>query len=407
MRRGFFNTEQTKMASRSGKHSLSCAACGLYKDCRTPRMDPYGENQRNILVIGEAPGETEDRQGKPFVGKTGQLLQKTFAEQGIDLFRDCLVLNAVNCRPQDNDTPTDHQIDCCRVVKVNKTLKEYNPRAIVLVGNIALRSFLGGRWKRDLHGINTWRGMRFPDQEYGAWVFPIWHPSYVERRDRDREFMTIWNQDIENIRTHYNDDLPKHKKPKIEIIEDLTLLDEIQSGMVSIDFETTGLKPHAPGHRIVSASVSPDKDTAYAFLMPKTRKKRRPFLNLLTNNQVTKMAHNMKFEQAWSMYRLGVEINNLGFDSMLAAHLLDNRPNITSLAFQAYLYLGIMEYDQEVGQYLKSVESKNGNSHNRLEEFIEAGGERPTLIYNGMDTIVQYRIAVEQIKIMNYDFLPF
>lgn len=406
MKRGFFKPEQTKMPSRTRGHSLSCAACGLYKGCKHPQMDPYGQNQRNIMVIGEAPGQTEDTLGKPFVGKTGKLLQKVFHDNGIDLFRDCIVLNAVNCHPKENDTPTKMQIDCCREIKVRAALEEYTPKAVVLVGGSAVESFLGDRWKRDLHGINTWRGFQIPDQTFRTWVFPIWHPSFVERRERAREVMTIWNQDIRNISDHYDDAFPIFKQPRIIYLEDdLSPLDAIEAGVVSLDWETTGLKPHAPGHRIVSGSVSPDADTAYAFLIPNTQRKRKPLIRLLENNLISKIGHNLKFEQAWSLVRLGVEIKNMAFDSMLAAHLLDNRPNISSLAFQAYLYLGIMEYNDEVEAYLKSTDPKDGNSMNRILELVDHPDD--LLKYNALDTVVQYRIAQKQMDLIGYDFLPF
>ena len=60
---------------------------------------------KGILIIGEAPGQVEDRKGLPWQGGTGRLLKRTLEKQGIDLFEDCICVNAVNCRPPKNRAP--------------------------------------------------------------------------------------------------------------------------------------------------------------------------------------------------------------------------------------------------------------------------------------------------------------
>jgi len=407
MTRGFFNRESLKSPNIKGK-PLTCASCGLYKDCRSPKMKPYGNFRKHILNIGEAPGEHEDRRGKPWQGRTGRLLQETYERYGIDLFEDCVNINSVNCRPPNNYTPTNHQIDCCRVMMVNQALDEYNPKAIVILGGSALHSFLKHRYKKELHGINTWRGYAIPDQEYKCWVFPIWHPSFVHRMERAREVRTIWHQDIQHIVERYNVPLPSWPKPKIHMIGELDVLNDIDTGIISVDYETTGLKPHAHGHQIVSASVSPDENTAYTFLMPHTKRKREPFIRLLTNRSIAKIGHHIKFEDTWTRHKLRVLVENWAFDSMLAAHILDNRSNTTSLSFQEYVNLGTLGYDEEVAPYLKSIDNKDGNSMNTILDLIKTSqGIEKLLTYNAMDTITQFRIANIQMKRMEFDFLPF
>jgi len=95
-----------------------------------------------------------------------------------------------------------------------------------------------------------------------------------------------------------NTDLPKYEDPDIEIIEDLSVLNSIKKGRIAFDYETTGIKPHATGHRIICASVADSSDHAFVFMMPSTRKERQPFIDLLKNPNVGKMAQNMKFEHA-------------------------------------------------------------------------------------------------------------
>jgi len=88
---------------------------------------------------------------------------------------------------------------------------------------------------------------------------------------------------------------------------------------------------------------------------------------------------------------------------MMAAHILDNRPGVTSLKFQTYINFGIIDYESEVSPYLKAVDSKNGNALNRIFE----ADEKKLMEYCSLDSIYEYRLAMWQIKIINYSFLPF
>ena len=101
--RGFFDKQQLeKTPYKSEKGTLSCVSCGLYKYVESPRMKPYGKFKKGIMVIGEAPGQEDDKKGKLWQGMTGKFLQRKYRQLGIDLFEDCVSLNAVNCRPVDD-----------------------------------------------------------------------------------------------------------------------------------------------------------------------------------------------------------------------------------------------------------------------------------------------------------------
>ncbi len=405
MKDGFFTKKQTDSKSRPDGKTYSCASCGLYKGVNCPRMKPFGNFKKGILNIGEAPGKTEDERGKQWQGKTGRLLKVTYRRLGVDLFEDCLNVNAVNCRPPNNRAPTNYEMDCCRRT-ILKIIDEYQPQMIVLLGGSALYSLLGHRWKKSLEGISKWRGWNIPDRDFKAWVCPIFHPSFVERSD-SKEVETIWEQDLKRIANHVNIRLPKYKNPRIEIIEDLSVLNDLKCSLSSFDYETTGLKPQAPGHRIVCASIAVDENHCYSFMMPKKKKKRLPFINFIANPHIGKMAHSIKFEETWSVVRLKQSVANWEWDSMLAAHTLDNRPGITSLKFQTYVQFGVIDYSSEIEPYLKAIDNKNGNAHNRIYEFLKLpDGEKKLLQYCGLDSIYEYRLAMLQIDKIGYSFLP-
>lgn len=405
---GFFTRKEVESKSRPTGKVLSCAACGLYRDCNSARMEPYGEFKKGILVIGEAPGEYEDRVGKPWQGKAGVLLQSTLKEMGISLFEDCLSINACRCRPMDekgnNRTPLPKEIESCRRENL-RIIQERKPKLIIALGNSALFSLIGHRWKKDFDSINKWRGFRIPDQDFHSWICPTFHPSFIER-EQAQEVETIWKHDLSQALELLKVNFPVHKEPEIEIITDLRPLYQIHDQFSAFDYETTGKKPHAAGHRIVSASVTRTPDHVYAFLMPMTREERQPFLSYLSNPSVLKIAQNMKFEDHWSNVRLQTPVVQWYWDTMLVSHMLDNRTGVTGLKFQVYVNFGIVDYDSEIEPYLKSTNEKSDNAMNRILELIStAEGQKKLLTYNGYDSIYEHRLSEIQRSIV--EPLPF
>lgn len=402
---GFFTNKETESLSYQKGKTYNCHSCNLYTECNTPKMRPYGQFKRKIMVIGEAPGEVEDQRGKPFQGKIGQLLIRTFNGMGVDLFEDCLCTNAVWCRPmekKENREPSNYEIDCCRQHLI-RTIQHYKPKVIIPLGNSALYSLIGHRWKRGLNGIATWRGWTIPDQDFKAWICPTFHPSFIERVKDDVE-LVVWKNDLMQAVAMLKEHFPEHKEPKIDIIEDLSILRKLHSNRIAIDYETTGLKPHANGHRIICASIADTENHAYVFMIPETKKERTPFLELLEDKRVEKMAHNIKFEQTWSVVRLRQTVNNWVWDSMLAAHILDNRSGVTSLKFQTYVNFGIVDYASEITPYLQSTSAKNANALNRINELLKTiNGKQNLLKYCALDAVYEYRLAQKQSEC----FLPF
>lgn len=394
---GFFTKKEVESITRPAGKVGTCVTCGLHRTCESPQMKPFGNFKKKILNIGEAPGEAEDRTGKPWQGKVGKLLERTYASLGIDLFEDCVNINAVLCRPTDlkgsNRPPSNFEAECCRR-SILRTIEEYCPHKIIILGNTALYSIIGHRWMKDLGTISKWRGFTIPDLDFNAWLCPTFHPSYIERAMEQPDVQAIWKRDLKQA--FALGALPKYNEPEIEIIDDLSVLKRIK-GPVAIDYETTGLKPHAAGHRVVCAAVADSPDHTYAFLMPETKAERQPFLDLLANPKVGKMAHNMKFEDTWSVVRLRQPVVNWYWDSMQAAHILDNRPGITSLKFQTYVQLGVVDYASEISPYLHAVDNNDGNGLNRVLELLTVpGGTEKLLTYCALDTIYEYRLAMLQ-----------
>jgi uracil-DNA glycosylase family 4 len=409
---GFFHKKETDslLTNASGK-KLSCYGCGLYKgEIQSPKMQPTGKFKKKILNIGEFTNGNDDMKGKPFQGKD-RIIYKEYERLGIDIEEDCLNVNAVMCHPYDKKTnkdrvPTQYEIDCCRI-NIMKVIQQYKPKLIVLFGKVALVSVIGKRWKDSLDTIDKWRGFVIPDQELCCWIAPVYAASYVDHFKRP-EMDKVWREDLQRALNALNKPFPTYKEPKITYIKNLSVLDDIPNyTTVSIDYETTGLKPNAKGHRIVCASVAINENEAFTFPMPKTAEERRPFINLLKNKFIFKMSHNMKFEHTWSKVILKTSVRSWKWDSMLAAHVLDNRQSVTGLKFQTYINFGVIDYSSTVSKWLQAKDDKNANSQNRLIEFFETeSGQKEVLKYCALDTINQYRLAKLQEELFN-NILPF
>lgn len=412
--KGFFASNQTKSKSRPEGKTYSCASCGLYRFVLSPRMVPFGNFKKGILNIGEGPGEEEDRKGKQWQGKVGRALQRTSKRYGIDLFEDCLNINSVNCRPVDdkgnNQKPSPYEIACCRQ-RIIKIIEQYKPKVIILHGGSAVQSLIGHRWQKDLGGITKWRGWTIPDRDFQAWICPVFHPSYIERQgEKAKEIETIWEQDLEQAFSMVNVPFPDFpdESNQVEIVEDKEkiskVLKQLNMGsippdpqLVSFDIESTGLKPYDTNiHRVACISFCDSPNHAYVIPEPKRRSHKKYLGDLLTNQNIGKVAQNMKFEDTWMNKLYGIRVTPWAWDTMQASHILDNRPGITGLKFQTYIQFGIIDYDGEVSGYLRSTEN---SSVNRVMEAMKSPDARKKImVYCGMDSLFTYKLASKQME---------
>ncbi len=412
---GFFSVYELEKKGKSlgdvSTNMVGCPSCGLYRNVLSPKMKPFGKGKKDILVIGEAPGEEEDKRGKPWQGKAGNLLRLYLRKYaGIDLFNDCVSINAVSCRPPENRTPTPEEIRIChsRVVSVIRSMK---PKMIILVGGAAMSTFLFGRWKKGGTGINTWRGWQIPDIDFNCWACPIFHPSYVHRSKTHPEIEMIFRRDIKNLKRIEKKDWPDPVTDKnIDILyheEDIvSFLNRIkgQDIPISFDYETTGRKPHTQGHRIVCVAIAPNRDKAVAFPNIPSKRVQNVLKRILASKITPKIAFNMKFEDAWTHEILKVPVHNWLWDPMLAAHIIDNRVGISGLKFQTYVHFGVSDYDSDISPFLKGTNEKDANSFNRIHELEKSKtGMHNLLKYGAMDSIFTYRLALLQMEEFSYD----
>jgi uracil-DNA glycosylase family 4 len=151
----------------------SCSACALAQNC-TQKVPGTGSKTADLMIIGEGPGHDEDIRGEPFVGRSGQLLEKLLASIGLD--RDSVFMtNIVKCQPPNNRDPKPEEIAQCGQF-LEAQIKSISPAIILSVGRISAHSLLGttqpiGRLLNDMHQL--------PGSEIPLKV--TYHPAYLLR----------------------------------------------------------------------------------------------------------------------------------------------------------------------------------------------------------------------------------
>ena len=162
-----------------------------------------GNPEARIMIVGEAPGTEEDRQGKPFVGRSGQLLDQILTAADLDPEEDVFITNAVFRLPPGDGArplrkPTSEEIDYYKPYLM-EIIRLIDPQIMLLSGNAATESILGET------GITKLRGNWYPWS--GRWTMPIFHPAYLLRnpsRQPGSPKALTW-QDIREVRRKYEE----------------------------------------------------------------------------------------------------------------------------------------------------------------------------------------------------------
>ncbi|HWG73060.1 MAG TPA: uracil-DNA glycosylase [Acidimicrobiales bacterium] len=152
----------------------SCTRCSLAAG-RTKVVFGEGSEVAKLMVVGEGPGRDEDLQGRPFVGRSGELLDRLLAEEAGMAREDVYIANVVKCRPPGNRDPLPHEVAACRPY-LDDQVSLIGPRVLLTLGNFATRTLLG-----TTAGIGSLRGRCYPFGDTGAVVVPTFHPAFALR----------------------------------------------------------------------------------------------------------------------------------------------------------------------------------------------------------------------------------
>ncbi len=419
-----FKPKKVRATPKTSK--LDCEACGLYKIAvYNPKMDVHGKGGKGILIIGEAPGPEEDEHNDQWVGPVGRMLRKWLRRVDLDMEEDCWRINAANCFPgrdarNEIKAPTNKQVACCKQVKVQPAIDELKPRFILLVGNLALNSFYAGRHPG--LGIGKYRGRAFPDKQTGAWIMPIFHPSFIQRKGKEETLEALWERDLLRVANRVSRNRPV---VVVDPTENVVILDDLREIVSTIgyarknapwlvfDYEGTGLKPYAPNHKVLSVAFATrwqgdENITGYSFTLQHPDRDPVQGLEILaawerlvTEPTLPKIAHNIKHEDMWTRWLIGQPVVDWSWCTMVNAHIADNTRGITGLKFLAAWHFGVEGYDALSKKYIEGKEETDRvstHSHNRMLEMPVD----ELLLYGGCDavlTAMEYEKQCKQIRV--------
>ena len=174
-------TFQSKTLQSLKYNVLKCFKCNLYKT-RNNIVFGCGNQQANLVFVGEAPGIEEDFQAKPFVGAAGQLLTKMI--EAMRLKRsDVYICNIIKCKPPNNRNPNQNEIDNC-IIYLKEQLHIIQPKVIITLGRYAYQALLNTTMS-----ISKARGI-FTNYE-NIPLMPTFHPAYLLRNNSKKK--CVWS----------------------------------------------------------------------------------------------------------------------------------------------------------------------------------------------------------------------
>ena len=161
------------------------------KNCAQNMVFGVGNEHAEVLLLGEAPGAEEDRQGIPFVGQSGQLLDKILAAVGLDRTK-VYITNILPWRPPGNRTPTLEEVTLFRPYVI-KHISLVNPKIIVCLGGVASKALL-----QTTQSMSRLRGKWAKIDELSAEILPTFHPAYLlrspsQKREAWNDFLLVKN----------------------------------------------------------------------------------------------------------------------------------------------------------------------------------------------------------------------
>lgn len=432
---GFFHTSPKEDSSKPSSlksfstdllYSKRCLVCPLdHAKLQHPKMEPTGKEQTLIYVLGEAPGKTEDEEGRQFVGQSGEILRNSLDE----IFGSAFVKNEVRwnnvirCRPysgESNRKPLDVEIECCRKF-IEEDIEKNKPYAVLGFGAVPLKWIL-----KKYSNIGHWRGRKIPIKigDHVCWYMPMYHPAFILRKrtkydDGKNEWQKIFDRDLQELKhILFGRDLPQptvvekgyldgvsyvlgNKKEDLDIVrEKLEYFSKFPS--IGLDIENNPLKPYTEDPKLACIAISNGEESfGFPLEWPKERSVYKEeawedggleALELLRDfllKSGVKVCHNLTHEFEWLNWYFGKSVlfDTEWADTMGKAYVLDERAGskgegVLNLDVLCRMYFGFFL------KPLSPIDSKN-IFNNKIED---------TLKYNCLDAKYTYLISTEQDK---------
>lgn len=336
-----------------------CQLCRLSQTTKNVCILGKGNQRSEVMIVGEAPGANEEREGKPFVGKSGELLREMLEAKGFDE-KDLFITNAVSCRPPSNRTPSKGEIKACKKW-LEYQIAMVKPRFVLLLGNVPLMSITGGA------GITKRRGKPF--EKDGIIYLATFHPAFALR---DPDQRAVIERDIQTFSDIVDfGGIPEERDLVYRSVftrQDFEDMLRDLRGAVSFDLETTQLYPWrhmvqdketkkwSPGKK--PEIVSMGFGTARGQWCMPVHHPQSPWdddeLEAMVEeldevlSECSLIVHNGKFDLLWMRVHYGMEWE-IDYDTMLAHYLIDEN-SFHGLKGLAMRLLGAPDWEIETGE---------------------------------------------------------
>jgi uracil-DNA glycosylase family 4 len=310
----------------------------LHEQIASPRMCGRGVRNAKILVVGEAPGQNEDRRGEPFVGESGKLLRDALDKVGIS-WNDMYITNAVKCATANvNQSPNKKTIKYCRKY-LEKEIEKIDPNVIAVFGAIPLDAVL----RRS--GITKLKNNILHSDEFGVKVIPIFHPAYILRNigllDDFIKGVALLKQEAESS--------AKVQKASVEFTHwDQTsdidgLLDKLETcDKIVFDLETSHLE--FTKAKILCIAISWAAGIGVTVKWDGFSKEQlQRFACILNDKNKLKINQNIKFDLEM-LKASGIDVQGPFADTLLEISLIDENMKEKGLDALVLQYLDIGEY---------------------------------------------------------------
>jgi len=297
------------------------------------------EGQYDVVIVGMAPAREEVKEGRVFVGASGQILKNTLAQMGIEEYYLC---NVFLC-PITEDTLVPQARECCR--SVIDEIKERKPKLTIALGDLPLHTLADTSYTiREVEG-------RVIPSKVGP-LLPLTHPAYYWRRPEEFfDFIECMRSGIRFIEGRYEQAV----EPTLEVVTHENYKDVLNEldrhDKVAIDLETTGFNAYGwEPDEIMEMGIAVSHDHAY--IVPKEMI--GEFKDILEKKYG--IYWNAQFDCAF-LKQIGIS-PRVGFDGMLAHYTIDERGHGHGLKRVAGIYLGCDDWEKEIGQYIPKRQSK-------------------------------------------------
>lgn len=400
----------------SHNNTPDCKKCRLERTLRSFGYSDFmqesvvGNGKKGILIVAPPRHLHELRLGRKYENDhIGDMLRDMLSPH-VDLYDDCWIIPALKCPPVDakgGDVDEYARASCCRAW-IETTAKELKPSVVILMGEVAVDTWYGGRL--DKVSVGLVEGDIIPDHTLGAWVCPMRDVQSV-LLDKNEAVPNIYYEMLQNavlctqmeppVKVDY-DNMVRVLTEYQDVVDVLNRVIDTKPEWFDFDYETNTVKASLDGACLYSVSFMFDDETAYSMPMfgwnhfsPQQQAHIKDlYAKIMADTDIKKAAHNLQMEHSWTTTHIGVR-PNWGWDTMMAQHIIDVRKGTKGLKHQAQVRYGFRAYDAYVKPFFEPDEKTHLNSIDKINV-------QKLLHYGGLDALFGRIMRKDQMKTLKY-----